>query len=43
MASGAHLDVPLPPAGTLLRARLEKVEQRLQEARETWDSPGNCG
>nr|AAX18325.1 meiosis related protein [Mus musculus] len=28
---------------TLLRARLEKVEQRLQEARETWDSPGNCG
>uniref|UniRef100_A0A8C6HLW2 Synaptonemal complex central element protein 1 like n=1 Tax=Mus spicilegus TaxID=10103 RepID=A0A8C6HLW2_MUSSI len=28
---------------TLLRARLEKVEQRLQEARETSDSPGNCG
>lgn len=42
MASGAHLDV-LPPAGTLLRARLEEVEQRLQEAREAVDSPGNYG
>ncbi|XP_021075850.2 synaptonemal complex central element protein 1-like isoform X2 [Mus pahari] len=28
---------------TLLQARLEEVEQWLQEAREARDSPGNCG
>ncbi|GAB1293686.1 Synaptonemal complex central element protein 1-like [Apodemus speciosus] len=28
---------------TLLRARLKEVEQRLQEAREAQDSPGDCG
>ncbi|XP_076772032.1 synaptonemal complex central element protein 1-like [Arvicanthis niloticus] len=28
---------------TVLQARLKEVEQRLQEAREAQDSPGNCG
>lgn len=43
MVSRAHLDVPPLPAGTVLQARLKEVEQRLQEAREAQDSPGNCG